>query len=68
MMAALRKLGTWLGVLVLWLIHFLPMKWIGAIGAALGSILYRFGRGRVTRARPRALLSGDERAATPTSA
>ena len=48
-MAALRKLGTWLGVLVLWLVHFLPMKWIGAIGAALGSILYRFGRGRVTR-------------------
>jgi KDO2-lipid IV(A) lauroyltransferase len=48
-MAALRKLGTWLGVLVLWLVHFLPMKWIGAIGATLGSILYRFGRGRVTR-------------------
>ena len=49
MIAALRKLGTWLGVLVLWLVHFLPMKWIGAIGATLGSILYRFGRGRVTR-------------------
>ncbi len=36
-------------MLVLWLIHFLPMKWIGAIGAGLGSVLYRFGRGRVTR-------------------
>ncbi|MGZ5101254.1 MAG: LpxL/LpxP family acyltransferase [Usitatibacter sp.] len=48
-MALLRKLGTWLGVLTLWLIHFLPMRWIGAIGAGLGSLLYRFGRGRVTR-------------------
>ncbi|HEX3062101.1 MAG TPA: lipid A biosynthesis acyltransferase [Usitatibacter sp.] len=48
-MQILRKLGTWLGVLVLWLVHFLPMRWIGAIGAALGSVLYRFGRGRVTR-------------------
>jgi KDO2-lipid IV(A) lauroyltransferase len=48
-MQAVRKLGTWLGVFVLWLVHFLPMKWIGAIGATLGSILYRFGRGRVTR-------------------
>ncbi|HXF79945.1 MAG TPA: lipid A biosynthesis acyltransferase, partial [Usitatibacter sp.] len=48
-MQFLRKLGTWLGVLVLWLVHFLPMRWIGAIGAALGSVLYRFGRGRVTR-------------------
>ncbi len=48
-MAVLRKLGTRLGVLVLWLVHFLPLKWIGALGAGLGSILYRFGRGRVTR-------------------
>jgi KDO2-lipid IV(A) lauroyltransferase len=48
-MNLLRKLGTQLGVFVLWLIHFLPMKWIGALGAGLGSILYRFGRGRVTR-------------------
>lgn len=48
-MALIRKLGTYTGVLVLWLVHFLPMKWIGAIGATLGSILYRFGRGRVTR-------------------
>ena len=48
-MQLLRKLGTWAGVFVLWLVHFLPLKWIGAIGAALGAILYRFGRGRVTR-------------------
>jgi KDO2-lipid IV(A) lauroyltransferase len=48
-MGFLRSLGTWLGVLVLWLAHFLPLKWIGALGAALGSLLYRFGRGRVTR-------------------
>jgi KDO2-lipid IV(A) lauroyltransferase len=48
-MQLLRKLGTWAGVLVLWLVHFLPLKWIGAIGAGLGSVLYRFGRGRVTR-------------------
>jgi KDO2-lipid IV(A) lauroyltransferase len=48
-MQFLRKLGTWTGVFVLWLVHFLPLPWIGAIGATLGSILYRFGRGRVTR-------------------
>lgn len=48
-MKFLRKLGTQVGVFVLWLVHFLPMKWIGALGAGLGSILYRFGRGRVTR-------------------
>jgi len=36
-------------VFVLWLTHFLPLKWIGAIGAGLGAFLYRFGRGRVTR-------------------
>jgi KDO2-lipid IV(A) lauroyltransferase len=48
-MRFLRKLGTRTGVFVLWLVHFLPMKWIGALGAGLGAILYRFGRGRVTR-------------------
>jgi KDO2-lipid IV(A) lauroyltransferase len=48
-MKALRALGSWLGVFVLWLAHFLPMRWIGAVGAGLGSLLYRFGRGRVTR-------------------
>ena len=48
-MQLLRKAGTYLGVLALWLVHFLPLKWIGAIGSGLGAILYRFGRGRVTR-------------------
>jgi KDO2-lipid IV(A) lauroyltransferase len=48
-MALLRKLGSWLGVGVLWLVHFLPLAWIGAIGSGLGWLLYQFGRGRVTR-------------------
>lgn len=48
-MALLRSLGSQLGVLVLWLVHFLPLRWIGAIGSALGALLYRFGRGHVTR-------------------
>jgi KDO2-lipid IV(A) lauroyltransferase len=48
-MTLLRKLGTQAGLLVLWLVHFLPLPWIGALGSALGSVLYRFGRGRVTR-------------------
>jgi KDO2-lipid IV(A) lauroyltransferase len=34
---------------LLWLVHFLPLRWIGALGAGLGAILYRFGRGHVTR-------------------
>jgi KDO2-lipid IV(A) lauroyltransferase len=45
----LRRAGSWLGVFVLWVVHFLPVRWIGALGAGLGSVLYRFGRGRVTR-------------------
>jgi KDO2-lipid IV(A) lauroyltransferase len=45
----LRTFGTYLGVVVLWLVHFLPLRWIGAIGAALGAVVYQFGRGRVTR-------------------
>jgi Kdo2-lipid IVA lauroyltransferase/acyltransferase len=45
----LRRLGSELGVLVLWLVHFLPMRWIGALGAGLGWLLYQFGRGHVTR-------------------
>jgi len=48
-MKVLRRLGSELGVFVLWLIHFLPMSWIGAIGAGLGWLLYQFGRGHVTR-------------------
>jgi len=48
-MAFIRKLGTQLGLFVLWLVHFLPLRWIAALGAGLGALLYRFGRGRVTR-------------------
>jgi KDO2-lipid IV(A) lauroyltransferase len=47
-MAWLRYLGSQVGVLVLWTLHFLPIPWLSAMGAAIGSILYRFGRGRVT--------------------
>ena len=47
-MAWLRSLGSQLGVLFLWGVHFLPLSWISAMGAGLGSLLYRFGRGRVT--------------------
>jgi KDO2-lipid IV(A) lauroyltransferase len=45
----LRRLGSELGVFVLWVVHFLPMRWIGAIGSGLGWLLYQFGRGHVTR-------------------
>jgi len=48
-MQALRRLGSELGVFVLWLVHFLPMRWVGAIGSGLGWLLYQFGRGHVTR-------------------
>jgi KDO2-lipid IV(A) lauroyltransferase len=45
----LRRLGSEAGALLLWLMHFLPLSWLSAIGAGIGSILYRFGRGRVTQ-------------------
>ncbi|MEO5693331.1 MAG: lipid A biosynthesis acyltransferase [Usitatibacter sp.] len=48
-MQPLRSFGSQLGVFVLWLVHFLPLRWIGALGAGLGWLLYQFGRGRVTR-------------------
>ena len=44
----LRRLGSYAGLAFLWAIHFLPMSWLGALGRALGRLLYRFGRGRVT--------------------
>jgi KDO2-lipid IV(A) lauroyltransferase len=47
-MAWLRYAGSQVGVLVLWTLHFLPTSWLSAMGAAIGSIIYRFGRGRVT--------------------
>jgi KDO2-lipid IV(A) lauroyltransferase len=48
-MKLVRRLGSELGAFVLWLLHFLPLAWLSAIGAGIGSILYRFGRGRVTQ-------------------
>ena len=36
------------GVLLLWLAHFLPARLIGAIGGALGTIVYTLGRTRTT--------------------
>lgn len=48
-MQLLRSFGSRLGVFVLWTVHFLPLRWIGALGAGLGWLLYQFGRGRVTR-------------------
>ena len=47
-MAWLRYIGSQLGVLVLWTLHFLRLSWLNAIGAGIGAVLYRFGRGRVT--------------------
>jgi KDO2-lipid IV(A) lauroyltransferase len=48
-MKALNRAGSELGVFALWLVHFLPLSWISALGGALGSLVYRFGRGHVTR-------------------
>jgi KDO2-lipid IV(A) lauroyltransferase len=45
----LSRIGSEFGALLLWLLHFLPLPWLSAIGAGIGSILYRFGRGRVTQ-------------------
>ena len=47
-MVILRRAGSYAALAFLWLVHFLPTPWIGAMGRALGRLLYRFGRGRVT--------------------
>lgn len=44
----LSRIGSWTAFAFLWAIHFLPTPWLGAMGRALGRLLYRFGRGRVT--------------------
>ncbi len=44
----LSRLGSYAALALLWAIHFLPTPWLGAMGRALGRLLYRFGRGRVT--------------------
>jgi len=48
-LAFLRAAGSQLGLFFLWMVHFLPLPWIAALGSGLGSLLYRFGRGRVTQ-------------------
>jgi len=48
MMKALSLAGSWLAVALLWLLHWLPAPVLGSVGRALGRLLYRFGRGRVT--------------------
>jgi KDO2-lipid IV(A) lauroyltransferase len=47
-MVVLRRLGSWLAVALLWLLHWLPAPALRALGRAAGRLLYRFGRGRVT--------------------
>jgi len=47
-MVILSRLGSWLAVALLWLLHWLPTPALGAIGRSTGRLLYRFGRGRVT--------------------
>jgi Kdo2-lipid IVA lauroyltransferase/acyltransferase len=37
------------GVMLMWFLHFLPVRAIGAIGQALGMLAYLFGQARVTR-------------------
>jgi Kdo2-lipid IVA lauroyltransferase/acyltransferase len=48
-MKAVRRLGSWLGVAALWLLHLLPNRGIAAVGRGLGTLAYYFGRGRVAR-------------------
>ncbi|MCM2329636.1 MAG: lysophospholipid acyltransferase family protein [Lysobacter sp.] len=48
MMKVLSRVGSWLAVALLWLLHWLPAPVLGSLGRALGRLLYRFGRGRVT--------------------
>jgi KDO2-lipid IV(A) lauroyltransferase len=47
-MVILGRIGSWLAVALLWLLHFLPDRALAAVGRAIGRLLYRFGRGRVT--------------------
>jgi KDO2-lipid IV(A) lauroyltransferase len=42
----MKLLPTYLLVGLLWLLHWLPLPWLRALGAGLGRLLYVFGRGR----------------------
>ncbi len=37
---------TWLGLSLIWLLHFLPLKWLAPLGERLGDLLYALGRAR----------------------
>jgi KDO2-lipid IV(A) lauroyltransferase len=41
--------ATRLALFFLWLVHFLPLSALAWLGERLGSLLYRSGRGRITR-------------------
>ena len=47
-MMILSRIGSWLAVALLWILHWLPPPALAATGRALGRLLYGFGRGRVT--------------------
>lgn len=42
----MKLLPSYLAVGLLWLLHGLPLRWLRALGAGLGRLLYRFGRER----------------------
>lgn len=42
----MKLLPSYLAVGLLWLLHWLPLRWLRALGASLGRLLYRFGRER----------------------
>lgn len=42
----MKLLPSYLAVGLLWLLHWLPLRWLRALGAGLGRLLYRFGRER----------------------
>ena len=35
-----------LGLAFIWLLHFLPLKWLAPLGETLGNLLHAFGRER----------------------
>jgi Kdo2-lipid IVA lauroyltransferase/acyltransferase len=43
---SLSALGTYFGVGLAWLLHFLPMRVLAALGRGVGRLIYRFGADR----------------------